>query len=689
MNYISSNGIPTWETKENRTALCAAKAADDGLEIEIAVPVLKPGRPNWDDNIPQPLDLISIAEQRHNIVHPALGSIRFDEFSYENWGKRISSTIFVPTTIYMADALENRPRSEPAFKDQIGPRIPVGSEPLAFADWANPDTHGGRFLLYHGTYVVNARHVKEGWKIDSDSSVEPTYYRGPHANPEFRDLFPGQKYDMRSKYAYVPLEANSPILWATTAGFKECERAIKAITGSSRAEVNSSTGMHVHVGNGDAGFDLPTLKLLIVALLVWEPMIGTLHPLWRRGWGIVGSPGTSANAGYSGAGARFCMPLRNAIHFERPQSTSRFWRQVPDWWYDKDPGISTNSHYWNMRDPIAKRLPSCVNGHPEIPAWAHAAHMRCEYTERLPKYNYSCILNMLRELQSVDTIDELHKSLTDRAFGDDIGKYTAYNLFNLTSDAIGDVNSGGKRTIEFRQHAGCLDPSRAHMWMRFCTAVTAWAKMIVSQGEEVHDGVRAQLFDQLRRKCDHAVDDASPPPQDLRSIFRVIGISDEEIKSNGWEGYVNGDGWDRWEYKFYTALRDDDFTNIWFTSDDIQTHITKRHEDHSFSQIFYTEEVAKNRDLFEQALKTRASEYGKKDGESGSKGDSSNKESSSTKVKSNSVDDGKDDEEDSEVASEEVSIEIEYDSEDDEESDEDDDDGEHDSEDDCRVIKLS
>lgn len=56
------------------------------------------------------------------------------------------------------------------------------------------------------------------------------------------------------------VEVISKILKAGEEAFLEVGKVANILSKPFRTEVNRSCGLHIHVGNGDAGFDLGTLK---------------------------------------------------------------------------------------------------------------------------------------------------------------------------------------------------------------------------------------------------------------------------------------------------------------------------------------------------------------------------------------------------------------------------------------------
>lgn len=76
------------------------------------------------------------------------------------------------------------------------------------------------------------------------------------------------------------VEVVSKILTAGEA-LKEAGKVASLLGGTFRTEVNGSCGLHVHIGNGKASFNLSTLKNLVGALWVFDREIIRLHPRIR------------------------------------------------------------------------------------------------------------------------------------------------------------------------------------------------------------------------------------------------------------------------------------------------------------------------------------------------------------------------------------------------------------------------
>ncbi|MCJ1283247.1 hypothetical protein MMC26_002575 [Xylographa opegraphella] len=100
------------------------------------------------------------------------------------------------------------------------------------------------------------------WTIKEDSSIEAFETNG--------DNIPDHEYKI--------LELVSRILPLTDESFKEIEAVIQIIQTRYTLITNESTGLHVHVGDGNRGFALQTLKKLSILVVTFEHIIESIHP---------------------------------------------------------------------------------------------------------------------------------------------------------------------------------------------------------------------------------------------------------------------------------------------------------------------------------------------------------------------------------------------------------------------------
>lgn len=365
---------------------------------------------------------------------------------------------------------------------------------FACPTWANPLSDKGH--LDPDVYELKPFHADAAWKMSEDWSI-----RQPILGP----------FDEMNACVWVPVEFNSPTMRAVDSNFDQCATMARTVASSTMAHTNSSTGLHVHVGSDTAGFEKKTLALLIAALFVFEPAIETLHPPWRNGWEALNS-GPGAGYKYNKDGHSYCWPIRAAI--------GRRWD--PDSWTGEN-GVEVQPPQWTC--------PATWSG--------AAARVRVARTLYRPQYGEADLKACLRGLLNAPSINELMDSLGG-------GRKVAYNLEQLRQNKHGKFFDGERtryRTVEFRQHVSTLDDNRIKFWMTFCTKIVEWARRI-SNDEAARAYVVRNLGVEIEKQC--RPDGVSST---LREIFNLIGITDAEIRTKGWDLFVAGQGWNGMEYK--------------------------------------------------------------------------------------------------------------------------------------------
>ncbi len=104
----------------------------------------------------------------------------------------------------------------------------------------------------------------EAWIIDADSSI--------CRSPLFQEEDAG--------YGCCDIVVKSPLSPISQEAFTEIEDVLDKLSSISDLEliVDTSNGLHVHVGNENAGFPLQTLKSICILTAVFEAQLSSLHP---------------------------------------------------------------------------------------------------------------------------------------------------------------------------------------------------------------------------------------------------------------------------------------------------------------------------------------------------------------------------------------------------------------------------
>lgn len=257
---------------------------------------------------------------------------------------------------------------------------------------------------------------------------------------------------------------------------------------------NPHCGLHIHIGTPlPSGFPLPLLQHLAYILTIYEPVLSSLHPPWRR-------PGHEA--------AEIDLRSNREVFLEEPVFDDEGWELEDEHaiiWEDINERDLRSMEVWERerwqrvevdarereRDTRAERdrdsgyggsdegcyceeekevkiAPSCSEerndkqdgAEPQSPTSDPSSsddllfELRIRHTARTKIFHPSTTISTLVSLLS------------------GIAKGKHVNWLNLTHPPDG---SQGPRTIEFRQHEGCLDAGEARFWVEFCAGLVRWA----------------------------------------------------------------------------------------------------------------------------------------------------------------------------------------------------------------------
>jgi len=83
-------------------------------------------------------------------------------------------------------------------------------------------------------------------------------------------------------YEFAGVELVSPAYYFCPDSMKAVEDVLALMTSKYVINVNETTGLHVHIGNGERGFTFNTLRKLVSFLFAFTPQLNTLHPPHRQ-----------------------------------------------------------------------------------------------------------------------------------------------------------------------------------------------------------------------------------------------------------------------------------------------------------------------------------------------------------------------------------------------------------------------
>lgn len=257
--------------------------------------------------------------------------------------------------------------------------------------------------------------------------------------------------DPRNIYHYHRIEVCSPALYFNETSLAAVAQVCGILSSNFRVQLNWSCALHVHVGRSMKGFDLRAQRKFLATLFTFEPQIQKIHPLAFQ----------STKEG-----------------FYQYAPTLRDWSALRN-----IPGV---------------RVPQKSD-----------SDMRKSELER--EY-LTTALNSLFQASS----QELQKLAGFKMSTERSDAKMAYNIKNLT-----DATSGllgvllSKRTVEFRQHEGTVDPERVLNWIRFCVGVLEFS-------DEVEE---ESLLPFLHRHLE-LPDASGPAVLNMGEILTALGMYD-------------------------------------------------------------------------------------------------------------------------------------------------------------------
>jgi hypothetical protein len=127
----------------------------------------------------------------------------------------------------------------------------------------------------------------------------------------------------RHAYSGYGLEIRSGAYFYSLSALAEISHALHVLTSTYLIAVNDTTGFHVHVGDGLAGFGFDTMRRLLAFLWAFEPQLSSLHPPHRFNaqWARSLRYGSVYSRGFLDAQGRRPRALEGVSHFLR----------APDW----------------------------------------------------------------------------------------------------------------------------------------------------------------------------------------------------------------------------------------------------------------------------------------------------------------------------------------------------------------------
>jgi len=244
--------------------------------------------------------------------------------------------------------------------------------------------------------------------------------------------------------------------------------------------VNDSCSLHVHIGNGTAGFELQTVKNLLSICTAFERIMDSMHAKSR-----IGSSGLAfepIDEDIFDAGADTM-----AVAKEGSRTRTFFNRSLTE-------RLFSNAYVTRRNDNAAAR-----NRYP-------ASHMgdNAILEQAASGYHTMAFVDVIQQAPDIESLQHLLSLCCE----------TSVNILHLVVNEGENVSEerGYRRlnTIEFRQHAAITDPKEALPWIDFLQTLVKYA----------HN----QTNESIRSICEHV---ASNPHFDLADLFSLLDVGQQ------------------------------------------------------------------------------------------------------------------------------------------------------------------
>ncbi|KAI1207596.1 putative amidoligase enzyme-domain-containing protein [Annulohypoxylon truncatum] len=340
---------------------------------------------------------------------------------------------------------------EEALADKVGDRVITSEAQL-------DDQNFYHLSKYARKWVV---------KRDSSVSLEDSYFVD---DPVMGD------------YTWIDIEFNSPALRATEASFDEIRRVVNALREAFWMIAPKSAGLHVHYGRCESWISLTDLRRIAALLFAADPILTQMHPAHRRG---EESRWCMSNRLYSNLALG--MPAREAEAYLRHTN-----RDVPDELEPEPIPGPVASHAEPVSRPVRERENGfisifergCLEGYTfDRDRFITNAWWWMEDKDGVPGSEEGKPLDIIlaaRELLGCRAAPILaflmqngwHSRMAYNFNAYEYGVYRNWVMANGRPDPVSQT----KRTIEFRQAAGTVDPdeiiAHAKIVIRLCEFAT-------------------------------------------------------------------------------------------------------------------------------------------------------------------------------------------------------------------------
>lgn len=255
-----------------------------------------------------------------------------------------------------------------------------------------------------------------------------------------------------------------------------------------RAVVNDTCSLHVHIGNGTAGFELQTVKNLLSICTAFERIMDSMHVASRIGSSALAFSPLDDYTLESNADIMTVAKdgSRTPLLYNRSLTERMF----------------SNAYVTRRNDSDTPLLAAARGRYP-----ANQMDRNATLKAAASGYHTMAFVEVIQQAPDIESLQNLLSLCCE----------TTVNILHLVVNEGENVNEERSyrrlNTIEFRQHAAVTDPKEALAWIDFLQALVDYA--------------HSQSAESTRLICENV---ASNPHFDLADLFELLSVNEQTQK---------------------------------------------------------------------------------------------------------------------------------------------------------------
>ncbi|KAI2466073.1 hypothetical protein F4781DRAFT_424350 [Annulohypoxylon bovei var. microspora] len=292
---------------------------------------------------------------------------------------------------------------------------------------------------------------------------------------------------------WVAVEVVSPALWATDEGFDQVRRVCEFLQNTFLTSTLTECGLHIHVGQGNNWLPITLLRRMAAFLYAADPILAQSHPVYRRNDTLY----CLSTRLYSNV----TLGMKNSHAPEQPSQVDELQEislVAPRGWKGLAGNVARLSRPMNSYSRTEDNFPP----RPNTPSYiADPIYIESTLGDLKRSFGINQNLRDFSPTPMLEAVAEILQTTNRRNLSILLGSH-----INRSAYSFQQLSWERKRTIEFRQPTGTVDPaevvSQARIAVRLCEfAATAtheeFQKMILDFASADEDPSWFDVYDLL------------------------------------------------------------------------------------------------------------------------------------------------------------------------------------------------